>query len=138
MLWKKIFTILFLGLSKWLSGKKSACHCRQHRRHGFDPLAGKIPKKKIWQYHSCILAGIIPWTQEPGGLQFMGSQSWPWLKNWACMHIISTALWNINKTKLRYKENNDLEMSMENKMFHSFYCRNLFLIMNIKILYLYI
>ena len=25
--------------------------------------------------HSSILAWRIPWTQEPGGLQFMGSQS---------------------------------------------------------------
>ena len=26
--------------------------------------------------HSCILAWKIPWTEEPGRLQFMGSQSW--------------------------------------------------------------
>ena len=25
--------------------------------------------------HSSTLAWIIPWTEEPGGLQFMGSQS---------------------------------------------------------------
>jgi len=25
--------------------------------------------------HSCILAWKIPWTEEPGGLQSMGSQS---------------------------------------------------------------
>ena len=25
--------------------------------------------------HSSILAGIIPWTEEPGGLQSMGPQS---------------------------------------------------------------
>ena len=24
--------------------------------------------------HSSILAGRIPWTEEPGGLQYMGSQ----------------------------------------------------------------
>ena len=24
--------------------------------------------------HSSILAGEIPWTEEPGGLQYMGSQ----------------------------------------------------------------
>ena len=27
--------------------------------------------------HSRILAWRIPWTEEPGGLQSMGSQSWP-------------------------------------------------------------
>ena len=26
--------------------------------------------------HSCILAWRIPWTEEPSGLQSMGSQSW--------------------------------------------------------------
>lgn len=36
-------------------------------------------------------------------------------------YIISAAHWNINKTELPYKENNDLEMSMRNKIFSSFY-----------------
>ena len=35
--------------------------------------------------HSSILAWRIPWTEEPGGLQFMGSQSRTWLK-WLSMH----------------------------------------------------
>ena len=26
--------------------------------------------------HSSILAWRIPWTEEPGGLQFIGSQNW--------------------------------------------------------------
>ena len=26
--------------------------------------------------HSSILAGKIPWTEEPGGLQSVGLQSW--------------------------------------------------------------
>ena len=30
--------------------------------------------------HSRILAWRIPWTEEPGGLQSMGSQSWTRLK----------------------------------------------------------
>ena len=30
--------------------------------------------------HSSILAWRIPWTEEPGGLQSMGSQSWTQLK----------------------------------------------------------
>ena len=30
--------------------------------------------------HSSILAWRIPWTEEPGGLQLMGSQSWTQLK----------------------------------------------------------
>ena len=31
--------------------------------------------------HSSTLAWRIPWTEEPGGLQFMGSLSWTQLSN---------------------------------------------------------
>ena len=30
--------------------------------------------------HSSSLAWRIPWTEEPGGLQYLGLQSWTWLK----------------------------------------------------------
>ena len=40
----------------------------------FDPGAGKIPWRRAWAPHSSILAWRIPWTEEPGGLQSMGSQ----------------------------------------------------------------
>ena len=36
-------THLLYGLPKWLSGKESACQCRRHKRHGFDPWIGEIP-----------------------------------------------------------------------------------------------
>ena len=32
------------------------------------------PLEKEMAIHSSILAWIIPWTEEPGGLQFLGSQ----------------------------------------------------------------
>ena len=32
-------------------------------------------------YHSSILAEKIPWTEEPGGLQFMWSQNQTWLSD---------------------------------------------------------
>ena len=32
------------------------------------------PLEKEMAIHSSILAWRIPWTEEPGGLQFMGSQ----------------------------------------------------------------
>ena len=31
------------------SGKESACQCRRHKRHGFDPSVGKIPCRRAWQ-----------------------------------------------------------------------------------------
>ena len=43
-------------------------------RCGFNPWVGKIPLEKEMATHSSILARRIPWTEEPGGLQSMGSQ----------------------------------------------------------------
>ena len=40
----------------------------------FRSLGGKDPLEKEMVIHSSILAWKIPWTEEPGGLQFMGSQ----------------------------------------------------------------
>ena len=48
--------------------------CLQCRRPGFDPWVGKIPLEKEMATHSSILAWRIPWMEEPGGLQFTGSQ----------------------------------------------------------------
>ena len=37
-------------------------------------LGWKDPLEKGMETHSSILAWKIPWTEEPGGLQSMGSQ----------------------------------------------------------------
>ena len=37
-------------------------------------LGWEDPLEKGKDTHSSILAWRIPWTEEPGGLQFMGSQ----------------------------------------------------------------
>ena len=39
-------------------------------------LGGEDPLEKGMATHSSILAWRIPWTEEPGGLQSTGSQSW--------------------------------------------------------------
>ena len=39
-------------------------------------LGWEDPLKKKMATHSSILAWEIPWTEEPGGLQSMGLQSW--------------------------------------------------------------
>ena len=40
-------------------------------------LSGEDPLEEGMATHSSILAWRIPWTEEPGGLQSMGSQkSW--------------------------------------------------------------
>ena len=44
------------------------------RETWFDPLVGKIPWRRAWQPTPVFLPGESPWTEEPGGLQSMGSQ----------------------------------------------------------------
>ena len=63
------------GLPWWLSGKEPACQCR---RHGFHPWSRKTPPaaeqlREGSGARSSTLAWKIPWTEEPGGLQAMGS-----------------------------------------------------------------
>ena len=41
---------------------------------GFDPWVGKIPWSKEMAAHCSVLAWEIPWTEEPGRLQSLGSQ----------------------------------------------------------------
>ena len=49
-------------------GKESACNIRVQSLDQEDPL------EKGMATHSIILAWEIPWTEEPGNLQTMGSQ----------------------------------------------------------------
>ena len=39
-------------------------------------LGQEDPLEKGMAAHSSTLAWTIPWTEEPGGLQSMGSQEW--------------------------------------------------------------
>ena len=63
--WKR-----FSGPIRWLSSK-ALC---KRRRSGFDPWFKEGPLEKEMATHSSILAWEIPWTEEPGRLQSMGSQ----------------------------------------------------------------
>ena len=51
-----------------------ASACLECERPGFDPWVGKIPWWKEMATHSSTLAWRIPWREEPGRLQSMGSQ----------------------------------------------------------------
>ena len=53
------------GVEKRRNGTQREC--------GFDPWIKKIPLEEGMATHSSILAWKIPWTEEPGGLQSMGS-----------------------------------------------------------------
>ena len=68
---KYVYTAI--GLPWWLGGKESICQCRRC-------LGQEDPLEK-----SSILAWKIPWTEEPDGLQSMGSQAAG--HNWACTRL---------------------------------------------------
>ena len=71
------------GPPRWLRSKESACQFRKLRRHGFNPWVGKIPWRRKWQPTPLFLPGKIPRTEEPGGVQSTGAQSWTWLSTYA-------------------------------------------------------
>ena len=57
------------------SGAESFCQCRRRERSRFDPWIGTIPWRRKWQPTPVFLTWQIPWTEEPGGLQSMGSHT---------------------------------------------------------------
>ena len=57
---------LLSALHPGSAGKESACNA--------EDLGWEDPLQKGTATHSSILAWRIPWTEEPGGLQSMGSQ----------------------------------------------------------------
>ena len=67
----------------WLSWQRICLQCRRPR---FNPWVGKIPLEKEVGTHSSTLAWEIPWTEEPGGLQSMGSRESDKIK-WLNYHI---------------------------------------------------
>ena len=67
------FTCMYLGFPGGASGKEPACQCRGHRRCRFNPWDGKMPWRRACQ-PTQVLPGESPWTEELGGLQFIGLQ----------------------------------------------------------------
>ena len=61
---------VFLGFPCGSAGKESACNAGDLG----SILGWEDPLEKGKATHSSILAWRIPWTEEPGGLQSMGSQ----------------------------------------------------------------
>ena len=55
-----------------VSGKESACQLKRCKRH-VQSLHQEDPLEKGKATLSSILGCKIPWTEEPGGLQPMGS-----------------------------------------------------------------
>ena len=84
ILWPSFQTYYFTsGLPRCCSGQVSICQCRRTRDRSSIAGSGD-PQEEEMATHSNILAWEIPWTEEPGGLQFMGYQRVG--HNWAHTH----------------------------------------------------
>ena len=72
-------------LSWWLNSKEPACQSIQETQEmRIWPLGREDALGKGMATHSSILAWRIPWTEEPGGPQSMGTESdtTEWLSTW--------------------------------------------------------
>ena len=69
--------ILTEGFPCWLNGKESACNAGDA---GSFPGSGRFPERGM-ATHLSILVWKIPWTEEPGRLQYTGLQSQTQLKH---------------------------------------------------------
>ena len=60
--------------TQWLSGKESARRSQEPQERRVWSLGQEDPLEEGMATHSSILAWRIPWTEEPGRLQSIGSQ----------------------------------------------------------------
>ena len=63
--------LLVVGFPGGSHGKESSCNMGDL---GSIPRLGRFPWRRAWQCTPVFLPGESPWTEEPGGLQSMGSQ----------------------------------------------------------------
>ena len=70
---RKLCAVIQAGFLGGASGKEPTWQCRRRKRHRLF-LGQEDPLKEGTATHSSILAWRIPWTEESGGLQSMGSQ----------------------------------------------------------------
>ena len=75
------------GFPVGASSKESACQCRRHETL-VQSLGWEDLLEEGMATHVSSLAWRIPWTEEPGGPQFIGSQRVGYRgSNLACTHL---------------------------------------------------
>ena len=84
----RVFVVL--RFFRWHSGKEHACQGRRLRRCRFNTWVRKIPWRRKWQPLPSIFAWRMPWTEEPGRLQYIGSHRvrHGWARVHARMHFV--------------------------------------------------
>ena len=60
-----------MGFPGGASGKEPACHCRRHKRCGFNPWVRKIPWRTAWQPTPVFLPG-----ESHGQRSLVGDSPW--------------------------------------------------------------
>ena len=70
---------------QWFKTKQNKKSLQIYRRHGFDPWVGQDALEEEMATHSSILAWEIPWTEEPGGLE--------WSSEWHGSAFLSGGTW---------------------------------------------
>ena len=78
-----------MGLPKWQSGKRLCLPMQEMLEMWVLSLGQEDSLEEEMATYSSILTWRIPWTEEPGRLQSMGSQSWLWLSDYARTHALS-------------------------------------------------
>ena len=83
----------------WLSSEESTYNARHHpvmQETRVRSLGQKDPQEKEMATHCSILAWRIPWTEEPGGLQSLGSQEsvTTWQLHHHHHHQVCVYLWD--------------------------------------------
>ena len=81
---------LYFGFPGGATDKDPACQCRRHKTW-VRSLDWEDSLEEGMATHFSILAWRIPWTEEPAGLQSIGSQSRTWLE-WLSMHTTFPAV----------------------------------------------
>ena len=74
---------MIMGFPSFSAVKNPPANGGGARDSGLIPGSGRSPGEGNGKTYSTILTWEIPWTEEPGGLQSMGSQkSWKQLSNY--------------------------------------------------------
>ena len=66
--------IYLLNVPIGAGGKEPSCQCRRLKETWVRSPGREDPLEEGMATHSSILAWRIPWTEEPGGLQSIGSR----------------------------------------------------------------
>ena len=64
----------WMGFPRGTNGKEPSCQCRRRKRLSFKSLGWEDPLEEEMATHSSIHAWRMPWMEEAGRLQSIGSQ----------------------------------------------------------------